>query len=297
MNMNRISKIFSRKVIYYIALKMQLTLMRYTERMEKNEREFQEIKWRNLFNNKESFIFELKNGVRIQLYVDSLLSKLIYSGFETEEQDFINSTLKSGDIFVDIGANVGLFTLSAAKIVGNTGKVISFEPTPVTYERLGLNIAENSFMNVDSRNKGLGHEIANLNLNISDNGFDAWNSFVITDSQKLKDSVTVEVSTLDLELAEIDKSRITVVKIDVEGWEKFVLEGGKSFFINYSPIVLVEFTETNTLSAGYHVHEIFDLMVDYGYQWYRINNGELVIEKKRENYPYDNLIAIKLKSS
>jgi FkbM family methyltransferase len=265
--------------------------------MEKNEREFQEIKWRNLFNNKESFIFELKNGVRIQLYVDSLLSKLIYSGFETEEQDFINSTLKSGDIFVDIGANVGLFTLSAAKIVGNTGKVISFEPTPVTYERLGLNIAENSFMNVDSRNKGLGHEIANLNLNISDNGFDAWNSFVITDSQKLKDSVTVEVSTLDLELAEIDKSRITVVKIDVEGWEKFVLEGGKSFFINYSPIVLVEFTETNTLSAGYHVHEIFDLMVDYGYQWYRINNGELVIEKKRENYPYDNLIAIKLKSS
>ena len=98
---------------------------------------------------------------------------------------------------------------------------------------------------------------------------------------------------MDIELEEVDKSNIKLVKIDVEGWEKFVLNGGRDFFVKFSPIVMVEFTEENTFNVGYGVHEIYDIMQNYGYTWYRIRNSKLVIEIKKMHYPYDNLIAIK----
>ncbi|MEZ5037035.1 MAG: FkbM family methyltransferase [Chitinophagales bacterium] len=83
------------------------------------------------------------------------------------------------------------------------------------------------------------------------------------------------------------------MKIDVEGWEKFVLLGAKNVLNNFSPILLVEFTQANTQAAGYNVLEIYDIMTNLGYKWYRYKNNKLVIEKKQKTYLYDNLIAIK----
>jgi hypothetical protein len=132
-----------------------------------------------------------------------------------------------------------------------------------------------------------------LTFYISENGHDAWNSFAPSQDNKLEKEIKVPVSTLDFELENIDKSKIALVKIDVEGWEKFVLYGGKDFFSNYNPIVMVEFTEENTFNAGYQVHDIYDIMEDFGYVWHKIYNGKLVLESKKMRYPYDNLIAIK----
>ena len=56
--------------------------------------------------------------------------------------------------------------------------------------------------------------------------------------------------------------------------------------MEYSPIVMVEFTESNTLAAGYFVQEIYDLMNELGYKWYRFENGQLQLEAKKDKYPY-----------
>lgn len=136
-------------------------------------------------------------------------------------------------------------------------------------------------------------QVDELNFYISENGHDAWNSFAPSQDNKLGKEIQVTVSTLDFELSNFNKSLIKLVKMDVEGWEKFVLLGGKDFFINYNPIVMVEFTEENTFNAGYPVHEIYDIMQNLGYSWYRIIDGKLDKEVKKMYYPYDNLIAIK----
>ena len=60
---------------------------------------------------------------------------------------------------------------------------------------------------------------------------------------------------------------------------------------------MIEFTEENTFNAGYPVYEIYDIMKDYGYVWYTIKDGELVLEPKKLRYPYNNLIAIKAKTN
>jgi FkbM family methyltransferase len=200
--------------------------------------------------------------------------------------------LKKDDVFVDIGANVGLFSLIASQVVGNKGLVIAFEPTLITFNRLLGNISLNNLNNIQAINCGLSNGSGELNFYMSDNGYDAWNSFSPSADNKLQRTIKVNVSTLDKELKDVDKAKIKLVKIDVEGWGKFVLKEGEIFFNNYCPIIMVEFTDGNTFNAGYSVHEIYDTMVNYGYEWYTIKNGELIKEVKRLYYSYNNLIAI-----
>jgi FkbM family methyltransferase len=271
-----------------------IKLLRYFQEKQDVKLRFQHTNhYQSLFRGNSFFEHNLGDNFRINLYRDSVLSKIIYDGFEEEELNFIKKILKKDDVFVDIGANVGLFSLIASQVVGNKGLVIAFEPTLITFNRLLENISLNNLNNIQAINCGLSNESGELNFYISDNGYDAWNSFAPSADNKLQRTIKVNVSTLDKELKDVDKAKIKLVKIDVEGWEKFVLKGGEIFFNNYCPIIMVEFTDENTFNAGYSVHEIYDTMVNYGYEWYTIKNGELIKELKRLYYPYNNLIAIK----
>jgi FkbM family methyltransferase len=288
------NKNFFKRPFYNIAGKISKIMRDFQKKQDDKAVSLIDETWNNLFSGKEFFEFQLNNEVKINLYKDSVLSRLIYDGFEKEETDYVVSVLKKGDVFIDIGTNIGLFSLVASKIVGDKGKVICFEPSPSTFSRLVENVQLNDFKNIDLRNIGLSDAREEMTFYISDNGYDAWNSFAPSQDNKLSSSIIVPVSTLDIELKDVDASKIKLIKIDVEGWEKFVLYGGKDFFVNFSPIVMVEFTEENTFNAGYSVHEIYDIMQNFGYVWYVINNGKLVLEPKKLYYPYNNLIAVKI---
>jgi FkbM family methyltransferase len=287
------NKNFFKRPFYYTAGKISRIMRDFQKYQDNKIIKAANESWDNLFKEKRFFEFNLENDVKINLYKDSVLSRLIYDGFEKEETNYLLKILKKGDIFVDIGTNIGLFSLLASKIVGDEGKVLCFEPAPLTFSRLKENISLNDFKNIDARNIGLSNTKGELTFYVSNNGHDAWNSFAPSQDNKLESSIQVPVSTLDMELQYIDKTKIKLVKIDVEGWEKFVLFGGKDFLVNFNPIVMVEFTEENTFNAGYPVYEIYDIIQDFGYVWYRISKGELVKEVKKLHYPYDNLIAIK----
>lgn len=287
------NKNFFKRPFYYTAGKISRIMMDFQKKQDDKVTRTINESWNRLFDENNFFEFNLDNNVIIKLYKDSVLSRLIYDGFEKEETDYLTSILSEGDTFIDVGANIGLFSLIASKIVGNNGLVICFEPSPITFNRLVENVKLNNLKNIDLRNIGLSNVKDELTFYMSDNGYDAWNSFAPSEDNKLENSIQVLVSTLDAELQNVEKSKIKLIKIDVEGWEKFVLKGGSEFFANYSPIVMVEFTEENTFNAGYAVHELYDIMKDLGYEWYTINKGELILETKRLHYPYNNLIAIK----
>ncbi|MEL1252649.1 FkbM family methyltransferase [Flavobacterium sp. DGU38] len=287
------NKSFFKRPLYNIAGKISKVMRDFQKRQDEKKIIAADESWNKLFKSNNFFEYNLNSKVKINLYKDSVLSRLIYEGFEKEETDFLEKTLTEGDIFVDIGTNIGLFSLLAAEIVGIDGRVLCFEPAPDTFSRLNENIILNDFKNIHINNIGLSNEPGELTFYVSNNGHDAWNSFAPSSDNKLESSIQVPVSTLDLELKDIDKSKIKLVKIDVEGWEKFVLNGGKDFFIEFSPVVMVEFTESNTFNAGYSVHEIYDIMQDLGYVWYTVKNKTLLLETKRLHYPYNNLIAIK----
>src|SRR6266699_2559349 len=112
--------------------------------------------WKAHAGESRSFLFDLQPGVRIRLHLNSELCRLIYCRhFEATEREFLNRFLRPGDTFVDVGANIGLFTLIAARLVGPQGRVLSFEPTPETFARLTKNVQTNRLENVSCQQLAL----------------------------------------------------------------------------------------------------------------------------------------------
>jgi len=255
-----------------------------------------DAEWLELFHNKDNFIFNLDDKLKILLFKDDLLSRLIYNSFEKAEIDFLKYFLKEEDVFLDIGANIGLFSLYASNIVGESGKIFAFEPTPKTFVRLNSNIELNKKQNIVALNIGLSNEDGLVDFNVSNDGYDAWNSIVDLDILVNRNKIKIKFKTLDSFIEEYDLRKISLVKLDVEGWEKFVLQGSHRLLSKTdAPVFLVEFAEKNAFKAGYYCNEVFDLMESYGYSWFSYSsiNNKLIKEKRRLHYPYINLIAIK----
>lgn len=282
------------RIANYISRK----LTDYVNRKWEKQKAIANKAWQEKFKTSNHILHPLGKDITIKLYNDSILSKFIYDGFEADEINFLNSFLNEGDSFVDIGANVGLFSLYAAKKVGPKGTVISFEPSQITYNRLLENIQLNNLTNVKAFKLGLSDKEAILELNISENGFEAWNTFVQSKDSKFSRKEQVQVTSFDdfLKANAVDIDKITLIKLDVEGFEINVLKGAtKLLSRENAPVFMVEYTDGNAIAAGHCCHEIYKFMNEYGYTWYAYSadKKKLIYDPLQVSYPYRNLIAIK----
>ena len=142
----------------------------------------------------------------------------IYTGFqEYVEMAFLVHVLRSDDLFIDVGANVGSYTVLACAAVGASG--FCFEPVPGTYARLLDNVRINHLDDrVHCLNVGIGSKTGVLGFS---SDMDAGNR-VLAEGESRADRIEVQVETLDRLLAGQSPA---VIKIDVEGYETAVLEG------------------------------------------------------------------------
>jgi FkbM family methyltransferase len=257
-----------------------------------------ELRWMLVTGRNWSFVSGLQPGLKIRLHGDSELCRLIYCRhFEFNERQFLNRFLKPGDVFVDVGANIGLFTLIAAKRAGPEGKVLAFEPTEKTFGRLVENVQLNKLSNVECLKLALSDAPGRFQLTQRSDGYDAWNSL---GSPVLRGSLQTElVEVVDWDQFARERhlfGSVTMMKIDVEGWETRVLAGGKDFFARSdAPVLQVEFTDDAAEAAGSSCHALYDCLQSYGYKMFVYDSGErrLVAESRREKYPYLNLFAAK----
>lgn len=274
-------------------------LNNHLENYQKKIQEKKDDEWDSLFKDDTKYKSELSKNLFIYHFQDSVLSRLIYNGFEETELLFLRRYLKTSDIFIDIGANIGLFSLHAAQVIGNRGKVLAFEPAPVTYSRLLLNVDLNGFGSIITcNNLGLSDKKGHLKMNISSSGYDAWNTFAPITRAFFNDQIDVPVETLDNYLTEqkMGAKDISLIKVDVEGWETFVFKGASKLLKDKdAPVLLVEFTDEYAFAAGTNCYELYDLIKSYGYNWYMYDDikNQLLPDPKRLHYPYNNLIAVK----
>jgi FkbM family methyltransferase len=254
--------------------------------------------WNKQSGNKELVIYRLQQGLKMQLYFDSRLSQEIYCGdFEWSERHFINDYLRKSEIFVDIGANIGLFTLLASKKVGEEGQVYSLEPCSKTYSRLVKNVALNGLTNVKCHQIALSDHAGMKKINVSLDGYDAWNSFVQPTAGNLFTVEMVSTSSWDTFAQEHHlMGRVALMKIDVEGWESHVLSGGMAFFSRTdAPILQIEFTDKAAQSAGTSCQILYRQLEALGYRMfiYEAKSRKLLPDPMRDSYPYLNLFAVK----
>ncbi|WP_286226974.1 MULTISPECIES: FkbM family methyltransferase [unclassified Polynucleobacter] len=155
----------------------------------------------------------------------------LYTGFmEYEDMLFLLHALRPDEIFVDVGANIGAFTILASKVV--KAKSISFEPLPDTVDRLKDQIQINRINNVVSvRNKGVGDKTGALFFT---NNNDTINKVSLAGN--VENTTKVEVTTLDEEL---DNNAKYFFKIDVEGFEYNVIQGGKNILSSQNTIAMI----------------------------------------------------------
>ena len=193
----------------------------------------------------------------------------VYAGLEDfEEMALILHALREGDVFVDVGANVGAYTLLASGICG--ARTIAIEPVPSTFEHLLLNVRLNQLDNVvDCRNVGVWSHATCLRFTT---GFDTMNRVVENNAGNEAGTTVVEVFPLDQILAD---TRPVAVKVDVEGCEYQVLQGAPRTLSDETlRCIIVETYEGYDKRYGHTVEEVRNLLDSYGFAPYVYNPFE-----------------------
>ena len=213
------------------------------------------------------FIMKTGNGLVMELFLSSPMD-MSYCRLEatlTESQNQIIehiNNLEEGDIFIDVGANIGYYSLLAASQVGLSGKVFSFEPSPREFQRLLSNLSLNQAKNVIPFNCALSSKKEILQLTVADK-HTGLNYLGNEDSEN---SVLVSALPGDMLLDMVTTSGKITVKIDVEGGEFSVLSGMESFLkqkivkaviVEITPKFLDRFSHTKAM--------IYELMADCDY--------------------------------
>lgn len=205
-------------------------------------------------------------GVRLELHLDDWIQAHMYflNHYEQEETDLVLQKLPEGGIFIDIGANVGFYSLFAAKKVGKSGKVLSFEPFPLNVQRLKRNITLNNFSQIKVVPMAIGNNSGKLDLYYSehDQNLGTVSGFGNTTSH----SVTVDLIRLDDYIEKHTPERIDVIKIDIEGAEYDALLGMKQTLAKFKPAILIEISPDILAKTNKTADDIKDILFQLNYK-------------------------------
>jgi FkbM family methyltransferase len=171
---------------------------------------------------------------------DSLGKALIENrDFEPHFYNVVKNIVKDGDTCLDCGANLGYHTVTLSKLVGRTGKVISFEPLRIIYQQLNGNVFLNDLRNVYCLNAAVGNERKLIQMD-----------YVDVDATQINIGATkVGVGGDVVEMVRIDdiiSNGVSFMKVDVQGSELLLLAGAETLIKNSRPIMFVE-VENNWL--------------------------------------------------
>jgi FkbM family methyltransferase len=229
------------------------------------------------------FTFE-KGNLRFRFYPSTMLSCL-WKDHACYDKDlaFYKLFLKPGDIFVDVGANIGLISLTAAQIVGQKGIVISIEGFPKTYYCLDRIIDLNRFLNVKSYNYIIGSE--NTYASFVEKIDDDSQNYVYND-----ENGKIPVRRLDNIIDFLD--HIDLLKIDVEGYEKFALLGATKILDRVTTIYF-EMSQIQYSRYNYGLDEIIDILERFNFTIFSLRDDDKTIRPIKKGYApeYENLIA------
>jgi FkbM family methyltransferase len=231
-------------------------------------------------------------STRLRCYPDSTYAsnRFYFSEWvDFTEMRFISRYLRPGDGFIDGGANIGMYTLLAASLVGATGRVETFEPFPLSVERLRENVSFNRLDNVTI------HPVA-----ISDT---AGTSSFLADvdvSNRIapileagQETIDVATDTLDDVL---DQTRsYSMAKLDVEGAELLALRGAQGLLASGNPPVWqLELNERLLERQGGSRAELILMLRDYGFDCIAYDVESARLEVAPEWPRYGNVLVVQL---
>ncbi|MFM2081652.1 MAG: hypothetical protein RL380_343 [Verrucomicrobiota bacterium] len=239
-------------------------------------------------------VLTLPTGARMKVYPDCHVSSaVIYADWpEYHELQFLRRQLKSGEVVVDVGANVGHLLLLLSDVVG-AENLYGFEPTPLTFQRLEENWRLNQWPLKNLFNAAVGANSGTMFITNSKTP-ETTNS---VHAQAQGDDVAVAIKTLDASAALWHGRKIGLLKIDVEGFEAQVFGGALRFLQESRPRFImfeslggqVESAVAESLAAARYV--VFQLDQHGDLVWNRSDAQNLFA------VPAENVVALKSQSA
>lgn len=229
---------------------------------------FHDLRWqaRNVITRRRP-ILSYAGDSAIKLHCDGQIPKVLYLGdFEPVERDFMAAYLRPGMCVLDVGANVGLYTVLASALVGPTGQVHAFEPSVVTHEWLLKNLRLNGCRNVKANRLALSKSERTMVLR-ADSSHPSHDGHRYVeqmdkvdrplDTDEIVDCITLDDYVLNLGLNGVD-----FAKMDVEGAELLVLQGATALLARAGDLTLM--LECTRNKAG-----VAELLTGLGYSFFR----------------------------
>jgi FkbM family methyltransferase len=168
-----------------------------------------------------------------------------------------------GSIVLDVGANIGLYTLEAAKAVGATGRVIAIEASPGHISTIGKSVGLNGFQNVDIISSAVGDVEGMTTLTLPEG---ANHGMFTLGSVAGSVTMRVNVKRIDDILDEQNVLSVDFIKMDIEGSELVALKGATQTLKGFRPTILIELNEAALRSCGTSSFEVKSLLYSMDYK-------------------------------
>lgn len=170
--------------------------------------------------------------------------RLIRQGeFDAGESEFdhLADWIRPGDWTLDIGANIGTYSIRMSRLVGNEGRVIAFEPVLETFSILASNLVYAGCKNVTAMNAAASDRggIASMRIPLFGSGLENHYQATMASTKTNPNERTVKTLTLAIDDLHLDH-RISLIKVDAEGHEQFVLAGMRAQIERDRPILILE---------------------------------------------------------
>ncbi len=215
---------------------------------------------------------------------------LNFDFYEKEEINLILKLIKENSVILDIGANIGWYSLKIAKNINNV-RILAFEPIPKTFKYLKENMYLNQVSGIKALNYGFSDEEKNIVFYYYPEG-SCNASAVNLSGRKDVDKITCKLTTLDKFTKNEDIS-IDFIKCDVEGSELFVFKGGIETIKRDKPIIFTELLRKWAAKFNYHPNEVISLLKENGYRCFTMKCGNLCeIDRIDENTVETNFLFL-----
>jgi FkbM family methyltransferase len=186
---------------------------------------------------------------------------LTRGSYEPYESSLFLDAVAGGHDVIDVGAHVGYYALMAATAIRQTGRVWAFEPHPANFALLQDNVARNKLANVSAMNAAASGDPGRANLFVAHDGNTGGHSLAAKPGQ----STSIEVPLVRVDDVVPSGTRVSVVKIDAEGWEVDVLRGMRRVLTGNHPLLFTEFFPDAIARAGHDPREFLAELEAHGY--------------------------------
>ncbi|MGH9151956.1 MAG: FkbM family methyltransferase [Acidimicrobiales bacterium] len=204
-----------------------------------------------------------EEGFRTYLQPTSLSARYwISRDHAKEDRDFLRSCLKQGDVVVDVGANIGILALTAATLVGRSGRVVAIEPNERVFSFLRENVRLNRMGHVECLRCAIGSSTTMLAM--TDVRSDDFNAVVPGNPLRAVAAQMVRCRTLD-DVIPPDED-VALLKIDVEGFELPVLRGATAVLSRTARVYFECYQRKRHCDRyGYEPRDLIDFLEDHGF--------------------------------